>query len=97
MQELSLELANSTARLKCSCCVKENVRLTVRDPMYSPQQGFAKFGLWLGSGEDRNDPLVEELIDVANFIVTHDPAVVTCLAGQRPDYTGQDVQHFSEN
>ena len=158
MQELSLELANSTARLKCSCCtagmtsvcgfisrqdrpysvyyalihntrkdifvrlsisvgewwrhdryenrhalcldvmrVKEDVRLTVRDPMYSPQEDFAKFGLWLGGGEDRNSPLIQELIAVANFIVTHDPAVLTYLAGQRPDYTGRDVQHFSEN
>ena len=158
MSDYSLELANSTGRLKCSCCsagmtsvcgfiskderpysvyyalihnTRKDVfvrlsisagdwwrhdtyenryalcidvtpkgkgwRMTVQDAMYSPQQNFAKFGQWLGPKTGRNNPLVEELMEVADFIVTHDPAVLTYLTGQRPDYTGRDVQQITEN
>jgi hypothetical protein len=158
MQEFSLELANTTARVNCSCCnsgmtsvcgfisrfdrpyavyyalihnnrkdifvrlsvsvgewwrhesyenrhamcmdvtpARENWRITLRDAIYSPQQGFAKFGIWLGSKEDRKNPLVEEIMEVANFVILHDPAVLTYLTGRRADYTGRDVQHLAEN
>lgn len=158
MPEFSLELATSTARLKCSCCnagmtsvcgfisrndrpysvyyalihnsrkdrfvrlsisvgewwrhdtyenrhalcldatlQDENLRLSVRDPMHSPQQDFPKFGHWLSADADCDDPLLQELIEAANFVITHDPAVLTYLAGQRPDYTGRDLPHVSEN
>lgn len=154
----SLELANSTARMKCSCCSagmtsvcgfiskderpysvyyalihntrkdvfvrlsisigdwwrhdtyenrhaicldvtpsRKEWRMCVLDPMYSPQQNFAKFGQWLGPEAGRHDPLVEELMEIANFIVNHDPAVLTYLGGRRPDYTGRDVQQIAEN
>jgi hypothetical protein len=76
---------------------RENWRITMRDAIYSPQQGFAKFGIWLGSKENRKNPLVEEIMEVANFVILHDPAVLTYLTGRRPDYTGRDVQHLAEN
>lgn len=158
MSDYSLELANSTARVACSCCTAgmtsvcgfiskgkrpysvyyalihnnrkdifvrlsisvgdwwrhdtydnryalcidvtpqgEHWHIAVREQVYSPQQNFAKFGQWLGPKARRDDPLIQEIIDVANFIVMHDPAVLTYLTGQRPDYTGRDVQQIPEN
>lgn len=70
----------------------KNLRMSVRDPIYSPQQNFAKFGQWLGRKESRDNPVIQELVEVANFIVAHDPAVLTYLTQRRPDYTGRDVQ-----
>jgi hypothetical protein len=40
---------------------------------------------------------VQEIMEVANFVILHDPAVLTYLSGRRPDYTGRDVQHPAEN
>jgi hypothetical protein len=164
MTEYSLELANSTTRLKCSCCsagmtsvcgfiskgerpysvyyaLIHNTRkdifvrlsisigdwwrhdsfenryalcldvtasgkdkgknkdwhMTVLDAMHSPQQNFAKFGQWLGTKTGRRNPLIGDLMEVADFIVTHDPAVLTYLTGHRPDYTGRDVQQITKN
>lgn len=157
MSDYSLELANSTARLKCSCCAAgmtsvcgfiskgerpysvyyalihntrkdifvrlsisigdwwrhdtyenryalcidvtphdQHWRMSVQDSMYSPQQNFAKFGHWLGP-RDRHDPRIQELLEVADFIVSHNPAVLTYLTGRRPDYTGRDLQPITEN
>lgn len=158
MPDYSLELANSTARLKCSCCsvgmtsvcgfisrwerpysvyyalihnTRKDVfvrlsisvgdwwkhesyedrralcldvtphgkswRMTMREAIHSPQQNFAKFGQWLGPKTGRHNPLIQEIMEVADFIITHDPAVLSYLTGQRPDYTGRDVHHISEN
>lgn len=72
-------------------------RMSVLEPIYSPQQNFAKFGEWLGPKAGRQNPLVLELMEVADFIVSHDPAVLTYLRGQRPDYTGRVVQQITEN
>lgn len=156
--QFSLELANSTARMRCSCCSagmtsvcgfiskderpysvyyalihntrkdvfvrlsisvgdwgrhdkyedryaicidvtpgRQDWHMSVLEPIYSPQQNFAKFGRWLGPNAGKNDPLVEELMEVAEFIVNHDPAVLTYLSGHRPDYSGRDVQQTGEN
>lgn len=72
-------------------------QMTVLDPVYSPQQNFPKFGQWLGPKAGAQNPMIQELVEVANFIATHDPAVLTYLSLQRPDYTGRDVQHITEN
>ena len=72
-------------------------RMSVRERIYSPQQNFAPFGRWLAAKTDQNDPLLQELLEVAGFIVNHDPAVLTYLSGRNPDYTGRAVQRFIEN
>ena len=158
MPAYSLELANSTSRLNCSCCTfgmtsvcgfiskdgrpysvyyalihnnrkdifvrlsisvgewwnhksyenryalcmdvtpnRKTWRMSVRDAIYSPQQNFVPFGQWLSVKKAGDNPLLEEIMDVANFIVAHDPAVLTCITGQKPDYTGRDMQRFTEN
>ena len=71
--------------------------MSLRKAIYSPQQNFAPFGHWLNPDVASEDPLFEELLEIADFIVNHDPAVLTYLSGQRPDYTGRDVQRFIEN
>jgi hypothetical protein len=153
MPDYSLELANSTARVNCTCCAEgmtsvcgfiskseqpysvyyalihnnrkdtfvrlsisvgdwwrhdtyenrfalcidvtpngKNWRMSVQDPIYSPQQNFAKFGRWLSRKEGWNSPAIQQLVEVANFIVAHDPAVLTYLTERRPDFTGRNVQ-----
>jgi hypothetical protein len=143
MPSYLLELANSTARLNCSCCnagmtsvcgfisqddqpyavyyalLHNNrqdifVRLsisvgewwnhrnyehryalcldlspaasgwhtTVRDEVDSPQHNFAPFGQWLGPEAEIDNPRLHEIVAVANFVATHDPAVLTCLSGR---------------
>lgn len=72
-------------------------RMSVRERIYSPQQNFAPFGRWLGPDAAKDDPLLQELLEVAGFIVNHDPAVLTYLSGRNPDYTGRVVQRFSNN
>ncbi len=71
--------------------------MSVLEPIHSPQQDFAKFGQWLGPRPARNHPMLGEILEVADFIVHHDPAVLTCLSGQRPDYSGRDVRQIEEN
>jgi len=158
MSDYSLELARSTARLKCSCCTAgmtsvcgfisrwerpysvyyalihntqkdifvrlsisvgdwwrhdtyehrhalcidvtpdgKNWRMQVREAIDSPQRNFAKFGQWLGPKAGRHDPLVQEIMEVADFIVANDPAVLSYLTGRRPDFSGREVQHITEN
>jgi hypothetical protein len=158
MQQYSLDLANSTAQLNCSCCqvgmtsvcgfIRRNdqpysvyyalihntrkdlfVRLSISvgdwwkhdsyenryalcldvtprakgwrfsvlDPVYSPQQNLEKFGEWLGKNTDRKSALFLDLMEIADFIVAHDPALITYLTGRQPDYTGREVQRASEN
>jgi hypothetical protein len=75
----------------------EHWRMAVQEPILSPQQNFAKFGHWLGPKAGRNNPLIQEIIEAANFIVSHDPAVLTYLMGQKPDFTGRDVPTIIEN
>jgi hypothetical protein len=75
----------------------KRLRMTVLEPIHSPQQNFAKFGRWLGPKAGRDDPEMQELIKVAEFIVAHDPAVLTYLSGRRPDYSGREVRLISEN
>jgi len=72
-------------------------RFSVLDPMYSPQQNFLKFGQWLGRRDSADSAQLDDLMKVADFIVTHDPAVLTCLTGRQPDYTGREVHRASEN
>ncbi|HEY6972142.1 MAG TPA: hypothetical protein VJA94_23220 [Candidatus Angelobacter sp.] len=72
-------------------------RMSVRERIYSPQQNFDPFGRWLTAKTDQNDPLLQELLEVAAFIVNHDPAVLTYLSGHNPDYTGREVQRFVQN
>lgn len=76
---------------------EQNWRFSVLDPMYSPQQNFAKFGQWLGPQQSADSAHLDDLMDVAEFIVNHDPAVLTYLTGRHPDYTGREVHHPSEN
>lgn len=158
MAEYSLELAPSTARLRCSCCTagmtsvcgfisqwqrpysvyyalihntrkdvfvrlsisvgewwrhdtyenrhalcidvtvgREKWRMVVQEPILSPQQNFAKFGQWLGPRTSRDNPWMQEIMEVADFVVHNDPAVLGYLSGGRPDYTGREVQQASEN
>jgi hypothetical protein len=158
MPVYSLELANSTAQLRCSCChagmtsvcgfisrhdrpysvyyalihntqkdifVRLSISIgewwkdgsysnrvalcvdvtpgrgkwqfSVLDPMYSPQQNFAKFGQWLGPQHSADSAQLHDLMEVADFITTHDPAVLTCLTGRQPDYTGREVYGPSRN
>lgn len=75
----------------------ENWRMVVQNPILSPQESFAKFGQWLGPKTSRDNPLIREIMEVADFVVHHDPAVVSYLMGGRPDYSGRDVQQISEN
>lgn len=72
-------------------------RFTVLDPVYSPQQNIDKFGVWLGKDASRSDPSFLDLMEMAEFVVTNDPAVLTYITGRHPDYTGRDVQRASEN
>lgn len=70
----------------------ENWRMAVQQPILSPQHNFDKFGHWLGPKTSRSDPLIREIMEVADFVVTHDPEVLSYLTGRRTDYTGRDLQ-----
>ena len=76
---------------------KKNWRISVLEPIYSPQQNFAKFGQWLSRDADSHSPPLRELLEVADFILTHDPALLTYLTGRRPDYSGRTVIRISKN
>lgn len=72
-------------------------RMTLREPIYSPQQNFAKFGVWLSPKTEPHNPLIREIMEVGDFIVAHDPAVLSYITGRRTDYTGRNVQPIAEN
>lgn len=76
---------------------KKTWRFRVVDPMYSPQQNLAKFGQWLGTQESADSAQLDDLMEVADFVATHDPAVLTYLTGRPTDYTGREAQRPSNN
>jgi len=157
MPRYSLELANSTAWLRCSCCTAgtisvcgfvrqwerpysvyyalmhnsrqdifarlsisvgewrhagdetrfalcievtprgEDWNMSVLEPMHSPQQNLTAFGQWLGPDAGGNNPAVREIVEVAGFVVTNDPALRSYLSGQKPDFYGREASHITDN
>lgn len=75
---------------------EQEYRITVLDAVYSPQQNFPEFGEWMNREEARQSASLQQFLDVANFILQHDPAVKSYLAGDRIDDQGRKMPAFTQ-
>jgi hypothetical protein len=67
----------------------EECVISVQDQSASPQQDFHAFGKWLDRDDAREHPALPDFISLANFIIQHDPALSSYLAGSDIDWAGR--------
>ena len=64
--------------------------ISVQDASASPQHGFPAFGKWLDRDEAREHPALPDFFALANFLIQHDPALSSYLAGGEIDLAGRN-------
>ena len=65
--------------------------LSVQDASASPQQDFPAFGQWLNREDAAAHPALKEVLEIAVFILEHDPALKSYLAGEKANLTGRST------
>jgi hypothetical protein len=63
--------------------------ISVQESSASPQQGFPAFGKWLDRVDARDHPALPDFIALANFLIQHDPALSSYLAGGEISWAGR--------
>ena len=67
--------------------------MTVEPPEASRHFGSKFIGMPRSVNELRNDPSLEDFIDVAHFILDNDPAVTSYLAEKEVNIAGRVCKH----
>lgn len=74
----------------------EECVISVQDQSASPQQDFHAFGKWLDRQQARAHPALQKFLELATYIMQHDPALKTYLAGSEMDLAGRKMRNGAE-
>jgi len=65
--------------------------ISVQNANDSPQHNFAPLGHWLNREEAREHSALPQFLELTTFIMQHDPAVSSYLAGEKISFAGRNA------